>query len=117
LGRRAKRARFTGTIVQDVKLAIRTLLRAPGFTVIVLTTLAVAIGANTAIFSVVDGVLLRPLPYPDADRIVTVAAATYPAPERTGDMPFSDRGYWHFVKTTGRLTDSAATELSRSNLR
>ena len=87
----------TGTIVQDVKLAIRALRRAPGFTVIVLTTLAVAIGVNTAIFSVVDGVLLRPLPYPDADRIVTVAAATHPAPERAGEMPFSDRGYWHFV--------------------
>ncbi len=87
----------TGTIVQDVKLAVRTLLRAPGFTAIVLTTLTVAIGANTAIFSVVDGVLLRPLPYPDADRIVTVATATHPAPGRTGDLPFSDRGYWHFV--------------------
>ncbi len=87
----------TGTIVQDVKLAIRTLLRAPGFTLIVLTTLTVAIGANTAIFSVMDGVLLRPLPYPDADRIVTIATATHPAPGRTGDMPFSDRGYWHFL--------------------
>ena len=86
-----------GAIAQDVKLAVRTLRRTPGFTVIVLTTLTVAIGANTAIFSVVDGVLLRPLPYPDAERIVTVAAATHPAPGRTGDLPFSDRGYWHFV--------------------
>ena len=86
-----------GTVVQDVKLAIRTLLRARGFTVIVVTTLAVAIGANTAIFSVVDAVLLRPLPYRDADRIVTVANGRRPAPGQTGTIGFSQAGYWHFV--------------------
>jgi predicted permease len=95
--RRAGGGLGASTIVQDVRLVIRSLLRAPGFTAIVLTTLAVAMGANTAIFSVVEGVLLRPLPYPDADRIVTVATATLPSPGGTGDMPFSDRGYWHFV--------------------
>ena len=68
-----------GTIIQDFRLAIRSLLRAPGFTAIVVTTLAVAIGANTAIFSVVDGVLLRPLAYPDADRLVTVTIGRIPS--------------------------------------
>ena len=95
--RRAGGGLGASTIVQDVRLVIRSLLRAPGFTAIVLTTLAVAMGANTAVFSVVEGVLFRPLPYPDAERIVTVATATLPAPGGTGDMPFSDRGYWHFV--------------------
>ncbi len=58
--------------MNDIKLAFRALLRRPGFTVVVIATLAIGIGINTAIFSVVDGVLLKPLPYPQPDRIVTV---------------------------------------------
>ena len=84
-------------ILQDVRMAFRTLLKARGFTAVTVLTLAVAIGANTAIFSVVDGVLLRPLPYPEADRLVTVAATTFPSAGGGGEAPFSDRGYWHFV--------------------
>ncbi len=53
----------------DLSFAARALLRRPAFTLVAVTTLAVGIGANTAIFSVVDGVLLRPLPYPDSERI------------------------------------------------
>ncbi len=83
-----------GSILQDVRLAFRSLLRERGFTAVAVLTLAVAIGANTAIFSVVDGVLLRPLPYPDADRLVGVSAAVGDTPS---GFPFSDRGYWHFV--------------------
>lgn len=55
---------------RDVALALRLLLRRPGFTAVALITLALGIGAPTAIFSVVHAVLVRPLPYPDADRIV-----------------------------------------------
>ena len=57
------------TIARDVRYALRMLLRNPGFTTIALLTFAVGIGVNTAVFSVFNGVLLRPLPYPDADRI------------------------------------------------
>ncbi len=56
-------------VFQDVGFAVRALQRRPGFTVLAVLTLAVGIGANTAIFSVVNGVLLRPLPYLAADRI------------------------------------------------
>jgi putative ABC transport system permease protein len=60
------------TFIHDLRYAVRTLLKKPGFAVIVILALAIGIGANTAIFSVVNGVLIRPLPYPDPDRIVMV---------------------------------------------
>lgn len=56
----------------DLRFAIRSFLRSPGFSAVTVLTLALGIGATTAIFSVVYGVLLRPLPYPDSDRIVRV---------------------------------------------
>src|ERR1700716_2246170 len=55
---------------KDIRFGVRTLLRRPGFASIVVLTLALGIGASTAIFSVVDGVLLRSLPYPEAERLV-----------------------------------------------
>ena len=57
---------------QDMRYAFRTLRSAPGFAAVAILTLAVGIGANAAIFSFVNGILLNPLPYPTADRIVRV---------------------------------------------
>ncbi|HEY6293029.1 MAG TPA: ABC transporter permease [Terriglobia bacterium] len=64
------RTDYVDNLGQDLRYAARTLAKSPGFAAAVILTLALAIGANSAIFSVINGVLLKPLPYPHADRIV-----------------------------------------------
>src|SRR3954470_10659105 len=60
-------------LVQDLRFAFRSLIRQPGFALTAIVTLALGIGATTAIFSVVNAVILRPLPFPQPDRIVGIA--------------------------------------------
>ena len=57
-------------MINDIRIAFRNLIRVPGFALAFVLTLGLGIGANTAIFSIINGVLLRPLPYPEADRIM-----------------------------------------------
>src|SRR6476646_3998241 len=78
-------------MISDFKYALRTLAKSPGFTLVAVLTLALGIGANTAIFSVVEGVLLRPLPFPHPERLVRIYEALDENGARSGTLNLSDR--------------------------
>src|SRR6202012_5012759 len=114
--------------VHDLRYALRQLRRSPGFAIVAIFTLALAIGANTAIFSVLDSILLRPLPFPHADRLVQIDAqsdyASFPKGwireyQRRATTFSSISGYTlnsEYNVTTGGASDRAFGSTVSTNL-
>src|SRR5262245_60074662 len=91
-------------LLKEARLAARTLRRTPGFTLAAVLTLAAGIGANTLVFMIVDAVLVRSLPFRDAERIVSVALVTHDTPK----YPFSIPDLIEYRRETRSLADMAA---------
>src|SRR5690606_23794542 len=88
----------------------------PGFTAVSALTIALAIGGCTAVFSVVNGVLLQPLPYPDADRIVAVAEEHPGSPSTLGGLLFSNHTYHAWAPTARTITGVGAYNPGRDTV-
>ena len=104
-GRRRMRMSLDN-LFQDLRYAVRSYAKAPSFTIVVLTTLALGIGASTAIFSMVNGILLQPLPLPDPDRLVY-------ANETNGKGDFISVSWPNYLDWRGRARSFEALALSR----
>jgi predicted permease len=98
---------------QDLRFAMRQVYRTPGFSLAVILTLALGIGVNSAVFSMVNGFMLRPLPYPDADRVASLILHTEGISPRTGaavvdDDDSHDLETWNLVSRDVTAAQSAA---------
>ncbi|HET6647139.1 MAG TPA: ABC transporter permease, partial [Pyrinomonadaceae bacterium] len=102
------------TLFKDLRYAIRSLLKQPGFAAIAVITLALGIGANTAMFSVINAVLLRPLPYHEPDRLVTIWEES---PERDlYQLPISYANYRDWIDQNHVFEQIAAYTFTNLNL-
>src|SRR5881394_1420389 len=90
--------RWMDSFVQDVRYGIRSLRKAPAFTAIAALALALGIGANTVLFSVISYSLLRPLPYPEPDRLLILS-------ERAPNFPNMSVAYLNFIDWEGQAKD------------
>ncbi|HYY72585.1 MAG TPA: ABC transporter permease, partial [Candidatus Bathyarchaeia archaeon] len=92
--RDARQVNWIEDLIQDLRYGLRMLRKNPGFTSIAVLTLALGIGSNAAIFSVVDAVLLRPLPYPEPDRLMMVYQDTPQAGVKSGGLSYPNFQDW-----------------------
>jgi putative ABC transport system permease protein len=111
--KRKKREVTMDSIIRDLKYSLRQITRSPGFSALLVLTIAVAIGGNVAIFSVLEGIILRPLPYPDAEELVAVWER--PA-ERQGYQPFSAPDYLDVREQAESFEDVGAMTFHWFNL-
>lgn len=108
--------RFFEDWIRDLIQAARSLVRAPGFTVVTTITLAVAIGANAAIFSVVDTVLLDPLDYPDSDRLVAIRASA-PGSDLPPEFPPGMEFYVQYEEEASQLASLGMYRQAQTTVR
>jgi predicted permease len=92
--RTGRRIEIRDAVGREVRLAVRGLRRSPGFSLVVLATLTLGIGAATAIFTLLDSVVLRPLPYPNESRLVWIESEVSGA--SSGPWGVSEAGYWYY---------------------
>src|SRR5918996_1190907 len=97
---------------QDLQYSFRRLIKDPGFTLIAVATLGLGIGVNTAIFSVVNGVLLNPLPYPEPDRLVALYSRTADGPRASSSYP----NFLDWMRENRSFSDLAAFRPDDLNL-
>lgn len=93
-------------LLQDLRFGARSMIRSPGFTLVALITMALGIGANTAMFSIVNGVIFKPLPYPHPDRIVLIRETNLPA--GWSSFSVSPLNYWDWQERNRSLDLTAA---------
>ena len=106
--RNRNRMEWWGTVRREVAHAARVLARTPAFSLIAFITLAVGIGATTAIFTVLDAVILRPLPYPRAEQLVSVMHPTAAPGSGERKWGLSSVGYFHFRENVRAFADVGA---------
>src|ERR1044072_3256186 len=98
------------TFLRDVRYALRTMRRTAGMTLVVIASLAIGIGANSAVFSVVDALLLKPLPYPDPERLTVLWLRSpsinipqdWPSPGQFIDVKNENRSFSELSISQGR---------------
>lgn len=88
------RLSYAEDVLQDLRYAVRGLRKSPAFTLVAVVTVAIGIGATTAVFTLINGILLRPLPYPEQDRLVTVSLVYPQRPEFSMPVSITDVAHW-----------------------
>jgi predicted permease len=110
--REARSFTWPDNLSQDVKYSFRRLIKAQGFTFVAVATLALGIGVNTAVFSVVNGVLLHPLPYPGSDQLVALYSQTADGPSASSSYP----NFLDWVRNNRSFSELAAFRPDDLNL-
>jgi predicted permease len=102
-------------LIADIRFGLRTLRKNPGFTLVAILTLGLGIGVNTAVFTVLNGVLLRPMPFPEAERLFLVSLSAPGGPFEVGPS-LSDHHYLEFREQDRLFEHVASFEATRVNL-